>query len=89
MERPRKCGAARYISLHSNADPKRNKENTYIFLRYFVEMKDLIVDTWHITPETVQDFGQVSNFRAMHHSLWMQAKGDKAKEWLQINYCVT
>jgi hypothetical protein len=83
-----KCGTTRYISLRSSADPKRKKKNTYIFVRYFIEMQDLIADTWRITPETVQEFGQVSNFRETCHSLWMQAKGDKAKEWLQLNYCV-
>jgi hypothetical protein len=53
----RKCGSTRYISLCSSADPKRKKTNTYIFVRYFTEMQDLIADTWRITPETVQDFG--------------------------------
>jgi hypothetical protein len=31
MERPGKCGATRYISLCSSADPKRKKTNTNIF----------------------------------------------------------
>jgi hypothetical protein len=89
MERPGKCGATRYISLHSSTAPKRNKENTNIFERYSTEMQDLIADTWPITPKIVQDFGQVSNFRATRHSLWVQEKEDKAKEWLQLSYCIT
>jgi hypothetical protein len=88
LERPGKCGATRYISLRSSADPKRKKTKQDIFVRYFTEMQDLIADTWCITPETVQEFGQVANFREMCHSLWMQEKRDKAKEWLQLNYCV-
>jgi hypothetical protein len=88
IERPGKCGTAKYISLCSNADPKRKKVNTYIFARYFIEMQDLIANTWRITPEIFQEFGQVSNFMETCHSLWMQAKHDKAKEWLQLNYCV-
>jgi hypothetical protein len=83
MERPRKCGAARYISLRSSADPKRKKKNTDIFMRYFAEMQDLIADTWNIKPETVWEFGQVANFREMHHIFWMQAKRDKSKEWMK------
>jgi hypothetical protein len=89
MERPRKCGSTRYVSLRSSTDPKRKNTNTNIFARYFAKMQDLIVDTWHIIPETVQEFGQVSNFRGTRHSLWMQKKRDKAKEWLQINYFIT
>jgi hypothetical protein len=57
MERPGKCGTTKHVSLRSSKDPKRNKENTDIFERYFVEMQDLIVDTWHITLEIVQEFG--------------------------------
>jgi hypothetical protein len=48
LERLEKCDIARYISLHSSVDTKRKKTNTYIFVRYFVEMQDLIVDTWRI-----------------------------------------
>jgi hypothetical protein len=88
LERPGKCGTTRYISLRSSADPKRKKTNTDIFVRYFTEIQDLIADTWHISPETVQEFGQVANFRETRHSLWLQEKRDKAKEWLQLNYCV-
>jgi hypothetical protein len=89
MERPGKCGATRYVSLRSNVDPKIKKTNTDIFAGYFAEMQDLIADTWPITPKIVQDFGQVSNFRATRHSLWVQEKADKAKEWLQLSYCIT
>jgi hypothetical protein len=89
MERPRKCGAGRYVSLCNSTDPKRKKTNTDIFVRYFAEMQYLIADTWHITRETVQEFGQVLKFMGTHHSLWMQEKGDKAKELLQLKYCVT
>jgi hypothetical protein len=59
--------------------PRERKTNTDIFVRYFTEMQDLIADTWCITPETVQEFGQVSNFREMCHSLWMQAKETKPR----------
>jgi hypothetical protein len=59
-----------------------------IFARYFIEIQDLITDTWCISPEIVQEFGHVSNFRETHHSLWLQEKRYKAKEWLQLNYYV-
>jgi hypothetical protein len=63
--------------------------NMDTFARYFTEIHELIADTWCITLVTIQEFGQVSNFRATCHSLWMQAKCDKTKEWIQLNYCIT
>jgi hypothetical protein len=48
--------------------------------------------TWQIHggfPETVQEFGQIANFQASRHSMWLQEKKDPTKEWLQLKYCVT
>jgi hypothetical protein len=38
--------------------------------------------------ETIQEFGNIANFKETCHRLWMQAKRYKAKEWLQLNYFV-
>jgi hypothetical protein len=47
------------------------------------------VDTWRISLETFQEYGQIMNFRASFHNMWLQAKKDLTKEWLQLKYCVT
>jgi hypothetical protein len=46
------------------------------------------VDTWRISPETVQEYGQIANFQASRHNMWLQEKKDPTKEWLQLKYCV-
>jgi hypothetical protein len=63
------------------------KVNNDVFSLYLSEIQNHLANTWRISPETVQEFGQIANFQATHHSMWLQAKRDPAKEWLQLSYC--
>jgi hypothetical protein len=89
LPRTGKCGATRYTSLRSTVDPKKKKLNSDMFMIYLTEIQNRVAETWRIPIETVQEFGQIANFQASRHSMWLQAKRDPAKEWLQLKYCVT
>jgi hypothetical protein len=88
IHRVGKCGATHYTSLRSTTDPRKKKENSDTFVRYLLEIQDLLFNTWRISPETIQEFGHISNFEAMHHSMWLQAKRDLTKELLPMSYYV-
>jgi hypothetical protein len=60
-----------------------------MFMIYLTEIQNRVTKTWRIPIETIQEFGKIANFQASHHSMWLQAKRDPAKEWLQLKYCVT
>jgi hypothetical protein len=89
LQRTGKCGATCYTSLIRTTDPKEKKINNDIFALYLSEIHNRLADTWRISPEIVQEFGKIANFQASHHNMWVYAKNDLAKEWLQLSYCVT
>jgi hypothetical protein len=89
LQRIGKCGTTRYTSLRSTTDPKEKKINNDVFSLYLSEIHNHLADTWRISPETIQEFGQIENFQASHHNMWVQAKRDPTKEWLQLSYCMT
>jgi hypothetical protein len=74
-----------YTSLRSTTDPKEKKINNDVFMLYLMEIQNRLADTWRISPETVQEFGQIENFQASRHSMWLQEKRDPTKEWLQLS----
>jgi hypothetical protein len=83
-----KCGATRYMSLRSTPDPRAKKFNNDMFSQYLTKIQNNLEDTWRITLEAVQEFGQIVNFQVSHHNMWVQAKKDPTKEWLQLKYCM-
>jgi hypothetical protein len=60
-----------------------------MFVQYLTEIQNNVTETWRISPETVQEYGQDSQFCASRHNMWLQEKKDPTKEWLQLKYCVT
>jgi hypothetical protein len=76
-----------HVSLKHNR-PKGKEINNDVFTLYLTEIQNRLADTWRISPEIVQEFGQIENFQASHHSMWLQEKRDPTKEWLQLSYCV-
>jgi hypothetical protein len=48
-----------------------------------------VAETWRIPPEVVEEYKMIENFKASRHNMWIQAKRDLEKEWLQMRYCVT
>jgi hypothetical protein len=39
-------------------------------------------------PEVVTQYQDISNFKETRDTLWIQARNDPGKEWLQLQYCV-
>jgi hypothetical protein len=37
----------------------------------------------------VTQFREIANFKETRHNMWIQARRDPGKEWLQLRYCVT
>ena len=56
---------------------------------YYDEMQEKIGNTWMIPPKVVEENKGVENFKDSRHNMWIQAKRDPKKEWLQLRYCVT
>jgi hypothetical protein len=82
LPRMGKCGAKRYTSLRSIADPKNKKLNNDMFMIYLKEIQNRFAETWRIPIENFQEFGQIVNFQGLRHSMWLQAKRDTTKKWL-------
>jgi hypothetical protein len=63
-----------YTSLRSTTDPKVKKFNNDMFTQYLTEIHNILADTWRISPETVQEYGQIVNFQASRHNMWLAGK---------------
>jgi hypothetical protein len=50
---------------------------------YFDEMRENIANTWRIPPEVVEEHQGISYFKASRHNMWIKAKRDPKKNWLQ------
>jgi hypothetical protein len=37
----------------------------------------------------VAQYREIANFKATKNNMWIQARRDMGKEWLQLRYCVT
>jgi hypothetical protein len=74
-----------YTSMGSTSDPKRRSGNANTFSRYLSDIQDNIANTWRITLEVVMQYQGVANFRATRHNMWIQARRDPEKEWLQLH----
>jgi hypothetical protein len=53
------------------------------------EMQENMENAWRIPLEVVRENQGIANFQASRHNMWIQAKMDTKKEWLQLRYCVT
>lgn len=84
-----RCRAAQYTSLGRNSDAKHRSANAGTFARYLSEMQESIVNSWRIMPDVIVQFKDIANFKASRHNMWIQARRDPGKEWLQLTYCVT
>jgi hypothetical protein len=87
-ERTSHCHAMWYTSLGSTLDPKIKSTNASTFVRYYNELQESIANSWRITPEVVVQYRDIVNFKATRHTVWIQARRDPEKEWLQLRYCV-
>jgi hypothetical protein len=63
--------------------------NGSIFEGYLRNLQEAISKVWRITPEVVARYGDITNFRATRHTMWIQVWKDLDKQWLQMHYCIT
>jgi hypothetical protein len=59
-----------------------------MFMGYYNDLQESIANTWRITPKVVAQYRDIANFKATRHIVWIQARRDPEKEWLQLCYCV-
>ena len=62
--------------------------NGSIFEGYLRDLQEDISKMWRITLEVVMRYGNIVNFRATQHTMWIQARKDTDKKWLQMHYCI-
>jgi hypothetical protein len=62
--------------------------NVAIFKVYLCDLQDTITNTWRITPEVVALYQGITNFKATRHAMWIQARKDPDKQWLQLGYYI-
>jgi hypothetical protein len=82
-----------YNTLAHFISPK-NKEGKLYHIKSFLtmifdEMQENISKTWSIPPEVVRENQGITYFKVSRHNMWIHAKRDPMKEWLQLRYCVT
>jgi hypothetical protein len=51
-------------------------------------MKENIANTWRIALEVVTQYQGITNFKATRHNMWIQARRDLDKEWLQLQFFI-
>jgi hypothetical protein len=78
----------RYTSIGNTSDPKRRSGNAGTFARYFIDIQEIIENTWIFTLEVVAQYQGIANFRVTCHNMWIQAHRDPAMDWLQLRYCI-
>jgi hypothetical protein len=71
LPRIEKFGAVYYTSLRRTEYPKVKKFNNGIFMHYLTDIQNNVVDTWRISPKTIQEYGKIVNFRASCHNMWL------------------
>jgi hypothetical protein len=62
--------------------------NSSIFCMYIQEIQEKIADTWRVSPEVVKENEGITNFKASSHNIWIQARRDPNKTWLNMQYFI-
>jgi hypothetical protein len=87
FQRIENCCTTQYETLWHTSITKERKTNSSIFVTYFEEIHEKVVETWRIPPEVVEEHKDIPNFQVSRHNVWIQAKRDPKKNWLQMRYC--
>jgi hypothetical protein len=87
--RPKSNQGARYLLLRARPDSRRKRKNGSIFEGYLCDLQESISNMWRITPEAVARYGNIANFRATWHTMWIHVCKDLDKQWIQMHYCIT
>jgi hypothetical protein len=67
---------------------RHKRENGIIFEAYLCEMQEAINRSWRITPEAIARYAEIANFQAKQQTMWIHARQDPAKQWLQMRYYI-
>jgi hypothetical protein len=87
LERPGKCGTTRYVSLRSSRPQEKEDKHKHICEVFHRNAGPHCGYMAHYTTDC-PGVWTGCKLQGNAHSLWMQEKRDKAKEWLQLNYCM-
>jgi hypothetical protein len=86
--RPMPNQGERYLSLGAKPDAKHMKMNIAVFEGYLRDLQEAISKLWRITPQAITHYRDISNFKATHHVMRIQARNDPNKQCLQLCYCI-
>jgi hypothetical protein len=77
-----------YDEMHENL-ANTWKENSNVFAMHYDDMQENLAHTWRIPQEVVEEHQSIDDFQDSRHNMWIQAKRDPNKEWIQLRYYVT
>jgi hypothetical protein len=89
LDRKGKCCATWYETLWQEKDPKNQQVNNTVFSMFLEDMQQKTTNVWRIPIEVVQENEGIANFKASRHHLWIQARRDPKKKWLEMRYCTS
>ena len=75
--------------LKAGPNARHKRENGIIFEAYLRDIQEAINRSWRITPEVVARYTNIANFQATRQTMWIQARQDLDKQWLQMCYYIT
>jgi hypothetical protein len=75
-----KCHTTQYATLWHTSVTRERKANSSIFVTYFEEIQEKVVETWRIPPEVVEEHKDIENFQVSRHNVWIQAKKGPKEE---------
>jgi hypothetical protein len=87
--RPKPNQGKRYSLLKATTSASHKRMNGSIFEGYLRDLQEAISKMWRITPEVVARYADIATFQATRHTMWIQARKDPDKQWLQMHYCIT
>jgi hypothetical protein len=54
---------------------------------FLEDMQQKTTNVWRIPIEVVKENEGIANFKASRHHMWIQARRDPKKKWLEMRYC--
>jgi hypothetical protein len=75
--------------LRDTSNSSHKRMNGSIFEGYLCDLQKAISKRWRITPKVVSRYGNIANFQATRHTMWIHVRKDPNKQWLQMRYCIT
>jgi hypothetical protein len=71
FQRIENCCTTHYETLWHTSITKERKTNSSIFVTYFEEIHEKVVETWRIPPEVVEEHKDIPNFQVSRNNVWI------------------